>query len=617
MKIYCITFFIFLLTVLQVSAQQLHLQAISGYNRQATYAGRTESASCPSDTVRLKLPFFDDFSTSLRGVADTAKWLCGSGVYVNNSLPIKHLSVGVASFDGLNSQGTPYNFATPTATGGTDTLTSRPIDLTEVNLNNVLLSFYLQPAGNGERPDKGDFFSIEFKDDKNRWVSAVTYEAEDQWIDFKYQVIRLDIVGGGNYNFFHKNFQFRFFAQGRLSGMYDNWNIDYIYLGKDRNPAENFFDMAIAKQPAYFLREYTAMPLTHFNTKHNRFDTLKASMNNLADKINALTYKVIIKDGITKDTFGTAMDTIIAVPSKARDLFLFGLMKRVKMPSKINKKTHLQVELQMKTNENLDYGFRTTTNDTVASTVVLDNYYAYDDGSAEYGISFNQKFGRIAYEFEATKDDKLYSIDVMFLPLGFNIIGETFNLHIVKKLNIGGGSNKDSTLLVQNFFVSYPDSINQLKRLILGRPVDITAGKFYIVIEQLSDKNLVIGFDKNNDRSQNIYVNVTNKWEQDKFIKGSLLIRPVFGSTITGIEEDNFAENNYHIYPNPTNKDIFIDGEVEQITVVDALGQKLIEQKFEIGTDKTLSLQHLANGMYFLYLQNKGKIQVKKVVVLK
>jgi hypothetical protein len=99
------------------------------------------------------------------------------------------------------------------------------------------------------------------------------------------------------------------------------------------------------------------MPLTHFNTKHNRFDTLKASMNNLADKINALTYKVIIKDGITKDTFGTAMDTIIAVPSKARDLFLFGLMKRVKMPSKINKKTHLQVELQMKTNENLDYGW--------------------------------------------------------------------------------------------------------------------------------------------------------------------------------------------------------------------------------------------------------------------
>ncbi len=621
---------VFITNILQVSAQQLQLQPLKYFPKTANSqqiqanksGGRTESINCPSDTIRLKLPFFDDFSTSFRGVADTAKWLCNSNVYVNNSLADKPLSFGVASFDGTNSKGFPYDFVTPTATGYTDTLTSRPINLVEINLLNVLFSFYLQPAGNGEKPDKGDNFTLEFKDDKNRWITAAIYEAETGWDKFRYQVIRLDIIGaGGTYNFFHKNFQFRFFAKGRQSGAYDGWNLDYVYLGKDRNPEENFFDMAIGTQPAYFLRDYTAMPLSHFNVKHNRFDTLKASMNSLANKVNVLTYKVVVKDGITKDTFGTAMDTVIAVPSNSKDLPLFGLMKRVKMPAQLKQKTKLQVEVQMKTNETIDtYGFKTTTNDTLASTVMLDNYYAYDDGSAEYGISFNQKFGRIAYEFEASKDDKLSSVDVMFVPLGFNLAGETFNLHIVKSLNIGGGSNKDSTLLVQNFFVTYPDSINQLKRLNLSTPVNLKAGKFYIVIEQLADKNFAIGFDKNNDRSQKIYVNVTNKWEQDKFIKGSLMIRPVFGATITAIEDENpkNLDNNYNIYPNPTQNEIFIEGnEVEKVTLVDALGQSLLEKTFEFGDAKILSLNHLSNGMYFLYLQSKGKITVKKVILMK
>jgi hypothetical protein len=629
MKLSLISFIFFIVTTTQIFAQHLRLQPIAQYSQYAINSnqttqkltnGRTETVGCPSDTVAIQLPFFDDFSSAKNGLIDTAKWLCGSGAYLNNSLPYRPLSFNAVSFDGVDNYGKPYNFVTPTATGVADVLTSRPINVTGTNIANVYLSFYVQPQGNGERPDKGDSLILQFKDDKNVWVHATGYEATDDWKEFRYQAIRLDIVGGFRHNFYHKNFQFRFLSKTRLSGAYDVWNVDYVYLAADRNPLENFFDMAIGTRPRYFLKEYTAMPLQHFNTKYSNFDSLKSSMNYLEGlgNSNVLQYKVVIKDGITKDTFGTAMDTTIAVPVKSRELPMFGLMKRVKMPKELKQKTLLQVEFQMKTGElDATYGFKTTTNDTLSSTVVLDNYYAYDDGSAEYGIAFNQKFGRIAYEFDASKDDKLYSVDVMFVPLGFNLAGETFNLHIVKSITVGGGFNKDSTLLVQNYFLSYPDSLNKFTRLVLPRPLDMKAGKFYVVIEQLSDKNLTIGFDKNNDSSQKIYVNVTNKWELDKFIKGSLMLRPVFGATILGTDAENLA-NSYTIYPNPTQNEIYIEGnEVEKATLVNTLGQMMLEKTFEFGDLKTLNLNHLANGMYFLYLQNQGKTVVKKVILAK
>lgn len=611
----------FLLFASFAVAQQLQLYPLPQYSGQNFANGRTESQGCPSDTVRLKLPFWDDFSTTKRGVADTAKWTCGSAVYINNSMGIDMPTFNVATFDGIDAMGKPYNFATPTATGLADMLTSRPIDLSERDLKNVIFSFYLQPQGNGERPDKGDSLVLQFKDDKNRWITAASYEATDDWKDFRFQAIRPEIIGNAGYNFFHKNFQFRFYVKTRLSGMYDVWNIDYVFLGKDRNPEDDFFDMAMGKNPNYFLRDYTAMPLSHFNVKRNIYDTLRGYMNNLAKQINPVQMKVIVKDGITRDTFGTAIDSSFVVPNKAKNLQLNCLLKKVKFPAQLQRKTILQVEFQLNTRDGdkLVHGFNPTVNDTLASSVMLDNYYAYDDGSAEYGISFNQRFGRIAYEFEATKSDKLTSVDVMFMPLGFNLVGETFNLHIVKRLNIGGGSNKDSTLLIQNFFLTYPDSLNQFKRLQLARPIDISAGKFYIVIEQLSDKNLTIGFDKNIDRSNKMYVNVVNKWELvSSNIKGGLMIRPIFGATLTADDDNEAIADNYTIYPNPTQDQIFIEGnEVEKATLVNVLGQTLLEKTFEFGETKSVSLAHLTNGMYLLFLQSKGKVITKKIMLAK
>jgi hypothetical protein len=56
----------------------------------------------------LTLPFIDDFSQHYF-YPNENKWV-DYNVYVNSSYPVNPISYGVATFDGLDSIGYPYNF---------------------------------------------------------------------------------------------------------------------------------------------------------------------------------------------------------------------------------------------------------------------------------------------------------------------------------------------------------------------------------------------------------------------------------------------------------------------------------------------------------------------------
>src|ERR1700727_1979288 len=55
----------------------------------------------------LKLPFLDDFSKPST-FPDTAIWING-GVFTNYTYPTSPHTLGVATFDGVNSYGLPYD----------------------------------------------------------------------------------------------------------------------------------------------------------------------------------------------------------------------------------------------------------------------------------------------------------------------------------------------------------------------------------------------------------------------------------------------------------------------------------------------------------------------------
>ena len=115
----------------------------------------------------LVLPFFDDFAYNSK-VPDPAKCV-DKNVFINQTMAVDPPSIGVATFDGLNSNGTPYGGGFSRA----DYLTSNYIDLSGITTSDsVYLSYFLQAKGNTYNHQQRDSIELEFKNDKGEWKSV-------------------------------------------------------------------------------------------------------------------------------------------------------------------------------------------------------------------------------------------------------------------------------------------------------------------------------------------------------------------------------------------------------------------------------------------------------------
>lgn len=218
------------------------------------------------------LPFWDDFSwTQVDQRGDTLSnlpvdslWLHNGSVWINNGLGLNPPSINVATFNGLNASQNPYSDQI-LANGFRDTLTSQPIRLDEVpagERNTVYLSFFYQWAGHGEPPDADDYLQVDFKNDQGAWESAATIRTKDS---FEKNVFYDTLIKVDGERFFHDSFQFRFKNYGRLSGPYDTWHLDYVYLNKNRTADDRFLpDRSIISSLANMFSGYRSIPYHHF-----------------------------------------------------------------------------------------------------------------------------------------------------------------------------------------------------------------------------------------------------------------------------------------------------------------------------------------------------------------
>ena len=92
----------------------------------------------------------------------TSLWY-GDGIYINDNYAIDPVSIGVATFDGVDGRGAPYDLGmSQTATGSADTLTSMPINLNLFPSDSVYLSFYYQAERIGNDPQEKDSLFLEY-----------------------------------------------------------------------------------------------------------------------------------------------------------------------------------------------------------------------------------------------------------------------------------------------------------------------------------------------------------------------------------------------------------------------------------------------------------------------
>ncbi len=606
-------------------------------------------------TPPLILPFFDDFSKPLNGIyADTSRWEDSFSVWVNDGMGIHPPTINVASFDGLDSAGVAYNPNEVLLTGYTDNLTSKPIDLGEVKITlaerpTVYLSFFYQWQGNVEAPDEKDFLQLDFKNAENGWETAMTIfpKGNPNPTIFYDTIIQIN----GN-RFFHDKFQFRFRSFGRLSGPFDTWHVDYVYVNKNRNINDlSFPDRALSTQLGPLFGKYRSIPRNHFfSNKQLIAPTFEIqNMKNVEASINFRTEGFFSNtDFETGNT--TIYQTIIskATPINITDNVIFANEHRtvrldtlpdisdaLQFPTDPGiDSTLIRLIIALQTKDNIPFNnappiepdstgdytpnykpIQFTTNDTLTADYVLSSYYAYDDGVAEYAAGLIEAGNRVAYEFEldtsyTLKQDTLVGFDIYFPPYAITS-NQTVDFFIYHDDN---GLPGDVWLRIPSRPVLRKGA-NQFQRIEFLPALLIDEKKFYIGWKEPVAGEVIVGLDISNDTGDKIFVNTNGFWYQNEDVRGSLMLRPVFGSGIidssVGVED----EMAFAVYPNPNGGSFYIDGQVGGIEILSLTGQKIPFESETSDNRTEINIISPAPGLYVLRYKHGNIIKSQKIII--
>jgi len=148
-KHYLIVSFIGCFTLNLFAQEQLIPFSMEDYYKSAVKPNLKKSNKAP-----IELPFADDFSAT-DVYPDSNLWE-DQYVFVNKVMAVNPPTIGVATFDGLDDEGNPYQgFSVDNAP--CDTLTSKEINLSSFTTNNnVYFSFFYQAGGYADFPNPND-----------------------------------------------------------------------------------------------------------------------------------------------------------------------------------------------------------------------------------------------------------------------------------------------------------------------------------------------------------------------------------------------------------------------------------------------------------------------------
>lgn len=584
-------------------------------------------ASTLPDT--LHLPFFDDFAYKGPNPIDSL-WL-DDDVFINNTFTNDQITRGVATFDHLDANGTPYDFLSRFASSKADTLTSQCINLkNDRDLNNyvigdsIYLSFYVQTGGLGDVPEAGDSLLLQFKNTIGDWTTVwnITGNAASIFKQF--------FVGIDNADYLFNTFQFRFINYVKNSGNMNHFHLDYVELNEERSVNEvRTRAIAFAREPKGLLAPYSILPYDHFSVNPTSYMSASSSrsfyMRNNSQNATALVlYDVEAKDEQNTSIYSFLATNASNIPPqstlvKTIDAFpLTGLTgdtpiittKYTFLPN--STLTYDSVEQQVYNNFN---------NNSVEKITRFHHFYAYDDGSAEVGYALDYSGlpsgpGYTVVGFNLAKTDTLQGVDIHFNRAFEEVGNRPIKLQFWQQIANGAGKT-DQLIYEIEAVPTYVNGRNGFARFELDTLIILPAGEFFVGWEQNSDFKINVGWDENYDQlNTHIFYNLTGTWAPlPNGFNGTLMIRPLIGKPIipTVSVANVDATIDFNVYPNPSNGHVNISSnEGIQYQIFDLTG-KLIVQSMD--SKMMHSLQLSKKGIYIcLATSNKGR-STRKIII--
>lgn len=589
----------------------------------------------------IVLPFIEDFS-DYTNIPNTDLWE-NSGAWVNYDYPVFPPTIGVVTFDAIDSEGQLYEGANTTGFSA-DTLTSCKIRLDSTLLptptklspkDSIYLSFYVQPGGGigqiwnniGATPAKKDSLVLQFFSlTQNTWNSVWKTEglrvdsifAKDSTYWLFVNIPILDTI------YFNSEFRFRFLNFASLDnnpsftyvGNCDHWHLDYIYLNKDRKYDDKTIrDIAFVNPARSLLKNYQAMPAVQF-APNDMGENIDIKIVNLSDIALSSQYKYYVfdKTGAEVTNYNGGFENIYPfIQTKNFQTSPNHANPPINFTYPVNTNEWKRFEVMHIVKEGVGQDSRTN-NDTIRFEQVFENYFAYDDASAENGFGIEpNEVSNLAVGFNLNVPDTLTAVDIYFNSTYHDANQKPFYLCVWNSL---AGKPNDSIYRSSTYLTPETEGLNKFTRYYLDYPLLIEEGEFFVSIQTKYSNYLNIGFDRNTDASSKTFGNWANSWEQNTLFKGSIMIRPYFGYKATiGLSEVAREDINLSIYPNPTNGtlNISIDNSLfnkssYEIRIVNMLGKEVYKSAFR----PQINLSNLTNGVYILYIIDKQTHQTKK-----
>ena len=549
----------------------------------------------------IKLPFWEDFSGS--NEINNTRWSEYENVLIKDYYNSNSPSINVIEFNGIDNNGTPYFHSN--GYGESDVITSDIITLEEYKTDNSLyFSFFWNFNINGEYPDYEDTLKLQFYSNSDIWETVWFMNGGNENFPgnkFTFEIINIEE------KFLHKNFKFKFFNQGNTEGPFDSWVIDYIYINSNRDSNDStFLDRSLTYKGKKIFDHYISIPIKHFDMSDGIIDSLNMEINNFDNNIQPINYSFRVKSN--------ELGIDLYIEEKTQLSPILNSFERRTINSKpfvisnyeSDKDTvNLDLLFFIESGDTIFHNNNYKLNDSSRSRIKFSNYYSYDDGEAEYAAGLNQKNSEVVVKFETLKEDTLTHILILF-PESTN---ENYsgNIELVAYDHLNDGNNK---IISQNASINYNDKVFNLYEI--KTPI-IVKDSFFIGFKQFENNFLAVGLDKNNNTSEKIYYLTDGNWKKNDVIKGSLMIRPVFGESnyiITNNNREVFDEI-ITIFPNPSNGKYFINKKIDFIQIIDESG-KIVKSfnnvnYFDISSNK--------KGMYLARIVHENKYYFKKILL--
>lgn len=554
-------------------------------------------------------------------VSDNKTLWIDKNAYHNYTFAVNPWSLGVATFDGVDQNGMPYDFGDDDAQDVADYLTSRPIDLSGATPGEdlVFLDFIFQPKGFGNMPEDNDSLLVDFLDPiTGEWVPAAWHAIASEVGENVWDTAHIAVSPG----LFVDDFQFRIKNYASLSGALDHWHVDYVSVEiAVELEISSFNDVAIMYPLNTILKDYTAVPWDHYkaNTTGNEhmltdlellvYNCTSTGTNftngewqSMYDGFlqggspfnipNTASPSVNFDVGITTCTFDGASDYSYD-QALAVDQAAFDLKFHFNSAAGPDKNVYKQ-------------------NDTTQFVQDFRNYYAYDDGTPEAAYGVDGVGSLLAYKFETYQPGQLTGILMNFVPSVTDVSDEVFLLTVwADNAGVPG-----DIIYQDDYFEShspiYSGSIEGFKYYTFTRDLYLVDGYlpvdeiFYVGWQNISEQSLNIGLDWNIDNSDKVFRNTSGEWLNSAFDM-SLLIRPVFSTaldyTLSNPRENTTEVNPINIYPNPTSDLVNISGLPENslISIYDMSG-RLVKS---VANESQLTLEDVVSGVYLVNITNE------------